>query len=135
MSSRGGSRERGREESPPKTALNLATEYPFLMQHLATQHLWLFRVLRDHFLFLTRSQIERAWTRPKSTTKKHLLWLVSEGYLERRYRADTFSHFQTPLYYLGKLGWVAVGNPKATYAEYRRRIEQRAEDHINHTLE
>jgi len=43
-------------------------------------------------------------------------------------------HFQTPLYYLGKLGWHAVGNPMDSYRDYRRGIEQRAERDIDHIL-
>jgi hypothetical protein len=134
MSIPGCSREQGPFEISSKTPHNAPAEYTLPMRQLEKHHLSLFRIFRDRFFFLTRMQIERFWTLPTSTTNRVLLWLVSGGYLERRYRADTFSHFQTPLYYLGKRGWLAVGNPKHTYAEYKRAIESRAERQINHTL-
>jgi hypothetical protein len=65
---------------------------------------------------------------------KELKWLVSEKYLARRYRADSFGHFQKPVYYLGPLGWHLVGKMAEEYKEYRRQIVQRAERHVDHTL-
>src|SRR5882672_10679589 len=87
------------------------------MQQLRTQHILLFRILRDHCLFLTRAQIERVLTLATRSTNKELAWLLSEKYLGRRYRADTFGHFQTPVYYLGTLGWHVAGNPMDDYKE------------------
>jgi hypothetical protein len=85
-------------------------------------------------LFLTRRQIERVLTLPTNSTNKVLLWLVSSKYLARRYRADTFTHFQMPVYYLGALGWQMVGNPMDGYKGYRSEIEQRSEGHMDHLL-
>src|SRR5216684_8241149 len=94
------------------------------MRQLGTQHILLFRFLRDHFLFLTRSQIERVLTLDTRTANRHLDWLVSERYLCRRYRVDSFTHFQTPVYYLGRVGWSAAGclldDYKSTNAISRR---------------
>jgi len=104
------------------------------MRQLQSRHILLFRILRDHCLFLTRKQIERVLTLPTNSTNKELLWLLSEKYLGRRYRADTFGHFQTPLYYLGTLGWHIVGNPMDDYKEYRLQIQRRAEHQMDHRL-
>lgn len=60
--------------------------------------------------------------------------MLSEGYLNRRYRADTFEHFQTPVYYLGKRGWHVVGKPTSEYPAHRLGIEQRSERTFPHTL-
>ena len=104
------------------------------MRQLRARHVLLFRSLRDHCSFLTRKQIERIWTLPTNATNKDLLWLASEKYLRRRYRADTFGHFQTPVYYLGELGWQAVGKPADEYKSYRAQVEQRSEHRLDHTL-
>lgn len=104
------------------------------MARLKTRHISLFRLLRDQFLFLTRRQIERIFTLPTNTTNKDLLWLVTDGYLERRYRADTFAHFQEPVYYLGRLGWQMAGRPMEEFRAYQRRIQTRAESDFTHTL-
>ena len=85
-------------------------------------------------MFLTRKQIERLFTLPTNTTNKDLLWLVTAGYLERRYRADTFAHFQEPVYYLGRLGWQMAGRPVEEFKAYQRRVETRAERTFGHTL-
>jgi protein involved in plasmid replication-relaxation len=85
-------------------------------------------------LFLTRKQIERLFTLPTNTTNKDLLWLVTAGYLERRYRADTFAHFQEPVYYLGRIGWQMTGRPAEEFRAYQRRIETRAESDFEHSL-
>jgi hypothetical protein len=69
-----------------------------------------------------------------NATTKQLQWLLSEKYLARRYRADTFGHFQTPVYYLGTLGWNSVGNPMDDYKEYRLQIQRRAEHQMDHRL-
>jgi hypothetical protein len=60
--------------------------------------------------------------------------MLSEQYLNRRYRADSFAHFQTPVYYLGKRGWHVVGKPMSEYSRYRLQIEQRSERTFGHTL-
>jgi hypothetical protein len=104
------------------------------MRQLQTRHILLFRILRDHCLFLTRRQIQRVFTLPTNPTNKELQWLVAGKYLNRRYRADTFAHFQTPVYYLGPIGWHMVGAAKEDYKGYRVQIEQRAERHLGHTL-
>jgi protein involved in plasmid replication-relaxation len=104
------------------------------MRQLETRHILLFRILRDHCLFLTRRQIQRVLTLPTNTTNKELRWLVSDKYLGRRYRADTFGHFQTPVYYLGSLGWQMVGYPMDDYKEYRLRVHRRAEHQMDHRL-
>ncbi len=104
------------------------------MRQLQARHILLFRIFRDHCPFLTRRQIERIWTLPTNTTNKDLLWLWSEKYLRRRYRADTFGHFQTPVYYLGELGWQVAGKPTEQYKAYRLQIEQRSEHRLDHTL-
>jgi hypothetical protein len=104
------------------------------MKQLQKRHISLFGVLRDHCLFLTRRQIERIFTLPTSSTNRELLWLVSEGYLDRRYYADTLARVQTPLYFLGKLGWQVVGNVSSEYKHYRLRIEQRSGRQLQHTL-
>jgi len=36
-------------------------------------------------------------TLSRISTTKTLLWLLSEQYLNRRYRADSFAHFSTPV--------------------------------------
>src|SRR5207249_6166932 len=69
-----------------------------------------------------------------SGTTKVLHWLMSEHYLERRYRADTFTHFQTPVYYLGELGWQVVGKPAGFYKGYRLEIQKTPERQIDHML-
>jgi hypothetical protein len=104
------------------------------MKQLQKRHIALFGMLRDHFLFLTRRQIERILTLPTSSTNRELLWLVSEGYLDRRYYADTLARVQTPLYFLGKLGWQVVGNVSSEYKQYRLRIERRSGRQLQHTL-
>jgi hypothetical protein len=104
------------------------------MRQLEARHVLLFRILRDHCSFLTRSQIQRVLGLTASGTTRTLHWLMSEGHLERRYRADSFRHFQTPVYYLGELGWTVVGKPAAEYKGYRRQIEHRAERQIDHML-
>ena len=98
------------------------------------RHILLFRIFRDHCLFLTRGQIERVLTLATRPTNKELQWLMSEKYLARRYRADSYGHFQTPVYYLGTLGWHMVGKLADEYKEYRLRIQQRAERQMDHTL-
>jgi hypothetical protein len=60
--------------------------------------------------------------------------MLAEQYLNRRYRADTFLNFQTPVYFLGKRGWHVVGKPMNAYNDYRMQIEQRAERTFQHTL-
>jgi len=104
------------------------------MRQLHKRHILLFRLLRDHFLFLTRRQIERVLTLATRPANRDLEWLVSEKYLARRYRADSFGHFQTPVYYLGPLGWHLVGKMAEDYKEYRRQIVQRAERQMDHEL-
>src|SRR5216684_214334 len=104
------------------------------MRQMQTRHILLFRIFRDHCLFLTRAQIERVLTLATRSTNKELLWLLSEKYLLRKYRADTFGHFQTPVYYLGPVGWHIVGNPMDDYKEYRLRIQRRAEHQMDHRL-
>ena len=104
------------------------------MRQLHKPHILLFRLLRDHFLFLTRRQIERVLTLATRSANRDLEWLVSEKYLARRYRADSFGHFQTPVYYLGPLGWHLVGKTAEDYKEYRRQIVQRAERQMDHEL-
>jgi hypothetical protein len=104
------------------------------MQQLQKSHFVLFRMLNEQFLFLNRSQVERILTQPKSSTKRWLVWLVSERYLECRRRADTFAHFQMPLYYLGARAWRMLGNPPEKYKEYRARIEQRSDAQLDHLL-
>ena len=104
------------------------------MRQLQTRHILLFRILRDHCLFLTRRQIQRVLTLPTNSTNKELLWLLSEKYLGRRYRADTFGHFQTPVYYLGTLGWHIVGNLMDKYKAYRLQVQERAEQQMDHKL-
>jgi Replication-relaxation len=69
-----------------------------------------------------------------SGTTKSLHWLMSEHYLERRYRADSFQHFQTPVYYLGELGWRMSGQSMSLYKRHRFQIEQRPERQIEHML-
>ncbi len=60
--------------------------------------------------------------------------MLTEQYLNRRYRADTFAHFQTPVYFLGKRGWHTVGKPMNAYNDHRLQIEQRSERTFQHTL-
>jgi hypothetical protein len=117
-----------------KVPLNRPAEHPLYMKQLQKRHIALFGVLRDHCLFLTRRQIERILTLPTSSTNRELLWLVSEGYLNRRYYADTLARVQTPLYYLGKLAWQVVGNVSSEYKQYRLRIEERSGRQLEHTL-
>jgi hypothetical protein len=104
------------------------------MRQLRSGHNLLIRELKDHFLFLTRAQIQRILARPTSSTKREIAELVANKYLARRYRSDTFGHFQTPLYYLGELGWRRAGNPSDGYRRYRSRVEERAEWHTDHLL-
>ncbi len=104
------------------------------MRQLGTRHILLFRILRDHFLFLTRSQIERVLTLDTRTANRHLDWLVSEQYLCRRYRVDSFTHFQTPVYYLGRAGWSAAGCLPDDYKRYERNIAARRERSMRHLL-
>jgi Replication-relaxation len=104
------------------------------MRQLGTQHILLFRLLRDHFLFLTRSQIERVLTLGTRTANRHLDWLVSEQYLCRRYRVDSFTHFQTPVYYLGRAGWSAAGCLLDDYKKYEHGIAARRERSMRHLL-
>ena len=104
------------------------------MRQLQERHFALFRTLAEHCSFLTRRQIERLWTLPTNTTNKELLRLVSEKYLRRRYRGNNFSHFQTPVYYLGELGWQMIGRPSDAYRQYRLQIERRAERGLEHAL-
>lgn len=104
------------------------------MKQLRARHNLLFRILKDHCLFLTRKQIERVLTLPTSSTNRELLWLVSGKYLDRRYRADSFLHFQTPLYYLGTRGWRMTGNGAAGYKVYQSDIEQRSGRELDHLL-
>lgn len=104
------------------------------MRQLQERHFSLFRTLADHCSFLTRRQIERIWTLPTNTTNKELLWLVSQKYLRRRRRGDTFGHFQTPVYYLGELGWQVIGQASDRYRRYRVQVERRAGRGLEHTL-
>ncbi len=60
--------------------------------------------------------------------------MLSEQYLNRRYRADSFAHYQTPVYYLGRRGWQVVGKPGSEYSGHRLQIEQRSERTFGHTL-
>lgn len=105
------------------------------MRQLEVRHILLFRILRDHCLFLTRRQIERVLTLSTNATTKQLQWLFKEQYLVRRYRLDSFVHFQTPLYYLGPVGWASSGKPKDDYKAYRLRVERYAERAMPHVLE
>jgi hypothetical protein len=104
------------------------------MRQLQQRHFLLFRTLADHCSFLTRRQIERIWTLPTSTTNKELLWLLSQKHLRRRRRGDSFGHFQTPVYYLGELGWQAIGRASDGYRRYRVQLERRAERGLEHAL-
>jgi hypothetical protein len=104
------------------------------MRQLQKSHILLFRILRDHCPFLIRRQIQSVLALSRVSTTKTLLWMLSEQYLDRRYRADTFEHFQTPVCFLGKRGWQVVGKPASEYNEYRLRVEQRAERTFDHTL-
>ena len=104
------------------------------MRQLGTRHFLLFRILKDHFLFLTRRQIERVLTLATRASNKELAWLVSEKYLDRRYRADTFIDFQRPLYYLGSRGWRMCGNSPESYKAYRTQIDERHGQHLAHLL-
>jgi hypothetical protein len=104
------------------------------MRQLGTRHILLFRLLRDHFLFLTRSQIEGVLTLDTRTANRHLDWLVSEQYLCRRYRVDTFTHFQTPVYYLGRVGWSSAGCLADDYKAYERHVAARRERSMRHLL-
>lgn len=104
------------------------------MRQLKPHHILLFRILRDHCSFLTRRQIQLVLTLTTSGTTKAIQWLMTGHYLERRYRADTFRHFQTPVYYLGEVGWLMVGRPTGQYKRYRLQIEQRPERPIDHML-
>jgi hypothetical protein len=67
-------------------------------------------------------------------TNKELLWLLSQKYLKRRRRGDTFGHFQTPVYYLGELGWQMIGQPSEEYRRYRLQVERKADRGLEHTL-
>ena len=107
-------RYRVAQNIPLKPLLTLLGNTPD-MRRLQTRHILLFRILRDHCPFLTRRQIQRVLTLSRISTTKTLLWMLAEQYLNRRYRADTFAHFQTPVYYLGKRGWHMVGKPMNAY--------------------
>ena len=104
------------------------------MRQLQVRHFLLFRLLKDHFLFLSRRQIERILTLATRASNKELAWLTAGGYLHRRYRADTFEHFQTPLYYLGVRGWRMTGKPAEEYKRYQTEIEQRSDRGLDHLL-
>lgn len=104
------------------------------MRQLRKQHIQLFRLLRDDFSFLTRAQIGHILTLATRQLNKELQWLRSTKYLARRYRADSLSHFQAPLYFLAERGWQAVGQPQAKYRAYRQAIERKSERQISHTL-
>ena len=104
------------------------------MRQLGIRHFLLFRILKDNFLFLTRRQIERVLTLATRSANKELAWLISGRYLERRYRADSFEHFQMPLYYLGTRGWRMAGNTRESYKTYQSQIEQRRDAHLDHLL-
>jgi len=104
------------------------------MRQLQSRHILLFRTLRDHCSFLTRHQIQRILTLSRISTTKAVSWMLSEQYLNRRYRADTFANFQMPVYFLGKRGWHVVGKPLTEYPSYRLRIEQTPERTFQHTL-
>jgi protein involved in plasmid replication-relaxation len=104
------------------------------MKQLEQEHFSLFRTLLEHCSFLTRRQIERIWTLPTNMTNKELLWLVSQKYLRRRNRGDSFRHFQTPVYYLGELGWEKIGQAPGKYRRYRLQVEGRAERGLEHSL-
>ena len=83
---------------------------------------------------LTRSQIERVLTLVTRTANRHLDWLVSEQYLCRRFRVDSFTHFQTPVYYLGRAGWNAAGRLTEDYKGYERAVAARKERGMRHLL-
>jgi hypothetical protein len=104
------------------------------MRQLQSRHILFFRILRDHCSFLTREQIQRILTLSRISTTKTLLWMLAEQYLNRRYRADTFVNFQTPVYYLGRRGWHVVGKAASEYGAYRLRVEQTPERTFRHTL-
>ena len=104
------------------------------MRQLQIRHFLLFRILKEPFLSLNRKQIERVLTLPTNSTNKQLLWLVSEKYLERRYRVGTFKDFQCPLYYLGMRGWRMAGNSAESYKAYQSAIEQRSDRQLDHLL-
>lgn len=104
------------------------------MRQLKIRHFLLFQVLKEHFLFVNRKQIERILTLATRSANKELAWLVSEKYLDRRYRADTFIDFQRPLYYLGVRGWRMCGNSAERYKAYRTGIEERHGTHLAHLL-
>jgi Replication-relaxation len=104
------------------------------MRQLQTRHILLFRILRDGCSFLTRRQVQAVLALSRISTTKTLIWMLSEQYLNRRYRADSFEHYQTPVYYLGKRGWHVVGRPMQEYTGYRLQIEQRSERTFSHTL-
>jgi len=59
---------------------------------------------------------------------------MAEHYLERRYRADTFKHFQTPVYYLAESGWRMAGRPMGLYKRHRLEIEKTPERQMDHML-
>jgi hypothetical protein len=69
-----------------------------------------------------------------STANRELAWLVSRKLLARRYRADSFTNFQTPLYYLGELGWRMAERATADYKAYQRNIESRSGPQMAHLL-
>ena len=104
------------------------------MRQLQTRHILLFRILRDYCAFLTRRQIQAILTLSRVATTKTMLWMLAEGYLSRRYRADSFEHFQTPVHFLGRRGWHVVGKPTGEYKRYRSKIEHRAERTFAHQL-
>jgi len=104
------------------------------MRRLQIRHFLLFGLLKDRFLFLSRRQIERVLTLATRMSNKELAWLCSGGYLQRRYRADSFEHFQTPLYYLGVRGWRMTGKSAEDYKGYQAEIEERSDRGLDHLL-
>jgi len=66
-------------------------------------------------LFLTRRQIERVLTLPTNTTNKGVVVAAGGEYWYGGTVRIRSGIFQTPLYYLGALGWHVVGNPMDDY--------------------
>jgi protein involved in plasmid replication-relaxation len=104
------------------------------MKQLGTRHHLLLRILSTQCLFLTRRQIESVLGRPTSSTKREISALVAGKYLVRRYRSDTFVHLQTPLYYLGEVGWRMAGKSTKSYRQHKNNVEDRAEWNTDHLL-
>src|SRR5258708_15727926 len=90
--------EQGGSKSRLKPTLNRPAEHPLYMKQLQKRHFSLFGVLRDHCLFLTRRQIERILTLPRSSTTRELLWLVSRAHLYRTYFAAPLPPLLPPLH-------------------------------------